>query len=291
MADHRSHGVVGVFGGFVQIAIQRRRLRTHRKRAQHLPRIIPPERRQLAKHHITCSDLARRRQLSRHIKMRRRHRGDADVVNHVGAAVSDVGAFHQRRQFAFVESRLAAFEQRCERRIAHRRTDTEPVEFLLRLDHAQSRVIGVKALHHEALFELLVFAMRQRPDHADVFGATFFQLRNATRHAFVAAPLHIDCGRNDFCQRKVVVPLHEHGHLHAGLEDRQRLNSAGPAGHPLRGIAGAVVGDDQQMIDTMFFHRRAECRMAPRIFRLRKSRVFLRQDRLLTRIQFQLGHD
>ena len=132
--------------------------------------------------------------------------------------------------------------------------------------------------------------MRQRPDHTDVFGAAFLQFRNRASHAFVPAPLHINAARNDFRQRMVVVPLHEHGHRYAGFEDRQRFNGARPAGHPLRGIAVTVVGDDQQMIDTMFFHGRAERRMAPRVFGVGKTRVFLRQDRLLARIQFQRCH-
>ena len=51
-------------------------------------------------------------------------------MDHGRAAMLDVGAFNQRRQLAFIKAGLAAFKQRLKRRIAHRRTDAEPVEFL-----------------------------------------------------------------------------------------------------------------------------------------------------------------
>jgi hypothetical protein len=67
------------------------------------------------------------------------------------------------------------------------------------------------------------------------------------------APAHVDAHRQALGERQVVEPLDVHRHLLARPEDDVGLDRAGPAGNPLRRIAGAVVGDDQQVVDTRSF--------------------------------------
>jgi hypothetical protein len=43
----------------------------------------------------------------------------------------------------------------------------------------------------------------------------------------------------------------------------------------LRRVSGAVIGDDQQMVDVMPFHHFCKRPMPPRVFRVGEARVFL----------------
>jgi hypothetical protein len=103
--------------------------------------------------------------------------------------------------------------------------------------------------------------------------------------AAVLAPVHVDVARDLPGEREVVVPLHEHGHLHAGLENGIGLDRAGPCGHPLGGVAGAIIGNHQQVIDARLVHRVRQQLVAARVFRVGKARVFLLEYRFEPRLE------
>src|SRR5882762_9134484 len=78
--------------GGVQVAIERGGLGFDREAAQHLAGIVPPGSRQFTKYEVAGLDLAARRELPRHTDVRRRHRGRADEMDHVRAAMAHEGA-------------------------------------------------------------------------------------------------------------------------------------------------------------------------------------------------------
>ena len=63
--------------------------------------------------------------------------------------------------------------------------------------------------------------------------------------------------------------------LLAGLEHDVSLDRARPAGHPLRRVAGAVIGDDQQVVDAALLHHAAERLVPARVLGVGEARVFL----------------
>ena len=105
-------------------------------------------------------------------------------------------------------------------------------------------------------------------------------------------PAHINVSGNLAAERKVVEPFHVHDHALAGFEHDIGLDGTGPAGRPLHGIAGTVVGHHQKMIATVFCHRRSQRSMAARIFGAGKSRILLLHHRLQAGFEIQrvTGH-
>jgi hypothetical protein len=93
------------------------------------------------------------------------------------------------------------------------------------------------------------------------------------------APAHVDAARDFLRERHMVVPLDVHGDRLARLEDDEGFHGARPPGHPLRRVAGALVGDHQEMIHLGALHDFCKRRAAPDIFRVGKTRVLLLRDR------------
>ena len=87
----------------------------------------------------------------------------------------------------------------------------------------------------------------------------------------------------------MIEPLDMHHDLLARLEDHVRLDSARPAGDPLRRVARAVVGDDQQMLDARLFHHCLQRATAPRILGVRETGVLLRDDLAQARREIEHG--
>jgi hypothetical protein len=216
--------------------------------------------------------------LRRHEDVGLRHGRHADVMDHRRAAVSDIGALDDGAQLAFVQSRPAFRHQRAQPGIGQRRAYAQPVDLLFRLDHAQPHVFGVEPRYLEPRFELFVFGRRQRPHDAYAFCAAALQFLYGFGDAPVFTPAHIDAFGQFFSQREMVVPFHVHQHLLAGPENHVGLDRTRPAGHPLRRVAAAVVGDHQQVVAAVFFHHGRQRGVAARIFGIGKTRVFLLHD-------------
>ena len=103
------------------------------------------------------------------------------------------------------------------------------------------------------------------------------------------APKHIAALGELLRQWEMVEPLDVHHHLLAGLEDDVGLDGAGPAGDPLRCVAGAMVGHDEKTVDVRALHHRLKSPVAPGVFGIGEPRVFLRDDRAQARLQLQHG--
>src|SRR6266446_8202476 len=121
-------------GGRVQVAIERGGLGFDREAAQHLAGIIPPGSRQLTKYEVAGLDLAPRRELPRHTDVRRRHRGRADEMNDVSAAMADEGALDHVAEFVLRHAGPRAGDERRHPGIAQGRADAQPRDLLLGLD-------------------------------------------------------------------------------------------------------------------------------------------------------------
>src|SRR5262245_9206938 len=89
------------------------------------------------------------------------------------------------------------------------------------------------------------------------------------------APTDVDAFGDPARERQVVQPFHVHRHLHAGAEHHVSLDRARPAGDPLRRVAGAMVGDDQEMVHVMLLHHGAERRVPAGELGVGEARVFL----------------
>src|SRR5262249_51175478 len=158
--------------------------------------------------------------------------------------------------------------------VAQARADPQPVDLLFRLDQPQPQVIGIHRYHLEARLQLLQLPVCQRADQPDAPGAAACELLDRERNAAVLAPAHVHALRDAPGQRQVVVPLDVHRHALARPEHDERLDGPGPAGHPLGGVAGALVGDDQQVIDLALLHERPERLVAPCVLRVREAGKF-----------------
>ena len=208
-------------------------------------------------------------------------------MDHRRAAQFDVGAFHQRTKLAFVHAHPRARHQRAQPRIRQRRADAQPVDFLFGFAHAQLRVVGIEQLDLEGRFELAALGHHQRPDQADTFRAPPFQFLNGQRDALMLPPAHINFTGNLAAQRKMVEPFHVHDHAFAGLEHHLGFHRSRPTGHPLHGIAGAVIGHHQQVIAAVFLHCCSQCRLTARVLSVGKTRVLLLHHRLQTRLNLE----
>src|SRR2546421_377125 len=218
-------------------------------------------------------------QLRRHAEMRRRHRGHADVVDEGRAALADVGALDQVAELAFGHADADVLEQGLEPGVAERRADAQPVDLLLGLDEAQAHVLGIELDDLEMRLELSLLARQQRPDQADALCPAPLELVDCLGDAAVLAPAHVAVARDFACEREMVVPLDMHHHAAAGLEHDIGLDGARPARDPLRRVAGAMVGDDEEMVDVVLLHDAREPLMAPRVLGAGKPRIFLSDDR------------
>ena len=78
-------------------------------------------------------------------------------------------------------------------------------------------------------------------------------------------------------ERHVDEPLDMHDHGLARLENDVGLDRSRPAGHPLRRVAGAMIGDDEQVIDLRALHHAAERGMAPRVLGVKRGNSVTRR--------------
>ena len=178
-------------------------------------------------------------------------------------------------------------EQSGESGIAERGADTQPIDFFLGLDEAQTDILGVELDDVELLVQLTLLAREERPHKADALRAPPLELRYGEGHAAVLAPTHIAGPGELLRQREMVEPLDVHHHLLAGLEDDVGLDGAGPAGDPLRCVAGAMVGHDEEAVDVRALHHRLQSPVAPGVFGIGETRVFLRDDRAQARLEVE----
>ena len=89
--EHPGDGVESGVGGRMQLAIKLRRIFADRKTAQHLAGMFPERGADFGEHDVTTLDLAIGRVLRRHRDMRIKHRGDAQIVDDVGATDPELG--------------------------------------------------------------------------------------------------------------------------------------------------------------------------------------------------------
>src|SRR5574340_959618 len=142
----------------------------------------------------------------------------------------------------------------------------------------------------KVLLELAILRNGERPHDSDALRAPALQFLNRLGHAMVLAPVHVDIARELFGKRKVVVPLHVHGHLLAGLEYRVSLDYTWPSRHPLRHVASAMVSRQQQVVDAGLCHHLFEQFITARVLGIREARIFLFHDGFQPGIQFQFDH-
>ena len=157
--------------GGVEIAIERGRLGLDREAAQHLAGIVPPRRRQLAEHEVARRDPAARGELPRHVAVGRRHRGRADEMDHMGAAVADESALDHAAELVLGHAGPGAADQRRHAGVAQCGADAQPCDLFLGLDEPQFHVVGIEAHEREFRLQRLPAHAAERPDHADAFGA------------------------------------------------------------------------------------------------------------------------
>ncbi len=168
-----------------------------------------------------------------------------------------------------------------------RRADPQPVQFLLRLDGAQPDVFRIQPDHLEVLLEDPVLGDPQRAHDADALRAAVLQLPDHLIQAVVRAPVHFDVAGNFLRERKMVDPLDRHPHLLARPENDVGLDRSRPAGDPLRRIARAVVGDEQQVIHACLFHHGRERLVPARILGVGEAGVLLPHDCAQVRRELQ----
>jgi hypothetical protein len=84
----------------------------------------------------------------------------------------------------------------------------------------------------------------------------------------VLAPAYLDALRDALRERHVVEPLDVHDHRLARLEDHIGFDGSRPPRHPLRRVAGTMIGDDEEAVDAGSLHHDAERGVAPRVLRV-----------------------
>jgi hypothetical protein len=143
-------------------------------------------------------------------------------VNHGRAAVTDIGALDRVAKLALGESGLRLAQQRGQAGVGQRSADSQPVDLFLGLDRAQPDVLSVEADELEMLLE----AAPLGNDERSMTPIRFAPRRFSSRSSWLRPDARSQCtsaSRAIFLPSgKVVVPFHEHRHLHAGLEDPVR---------------------------------------------------------------------
>ena len=90
----------------MQLAIGLGRVLADREAAQHLAGMVPERGADLGEDDVAALDLAVGRKLRRHRDLRIEHRGDAEVVDGVGAARGHVGPLDRVGKLAFGQARM-----------------------------------------------------------------------------------------------------------------------------------------------------------------------------------------
>jgi hypothetical protein len=152
-----------------------------------------------------------------------------------------------------------------EPRIAQRRPLAQPLDLFLGFHQAQADVLAIEQHDVELLCERVALGHHERSNKTNALCAAALQLLDGLAHTAVLAPAHVDAARDAPRERHVVEPLDVHDHGLARLENDVGLDRSRPAGHPLRRVAGAMIGDDEQVIDLRALHHAAERGMAPRV--------------------------
>src|SRR5262245_44593762 len=83
--------------------------------------------------------------LSRHAKVGRIHRSDANVMNNVDCALRDVGPLDHITELAFVQTRFRSIAQCGHAKIAEMCADAQPIELLGGLHLTQPDVVTAQA--------------------------------------------------------------------------------------------------------------------------------------------------
>ncbi len=191
--EHRRNRIERCVCCLVQVAIKLIRF-AKCKTAQHLSRVFPERGADLGNHHVPRLHLPDARKLARHTNVRRRHRGDANVVNDIGCAQRDVCAFDEVTQLAFVQSGSQSIAQRRHAKIAEMRADPQPVQFFGRLHLAQPNIIAIEALQFSKFRRqpsMLLRADRPNNRHAILPRAALFQHFDRCVDGRLAAPRNI----------------------------------------------------------------------------------------------------
>src|SRR5438128_2041181 len=98
--------IEGLLGSGVKIFVELRGLSLDGKAAQHLARVVPPRRGQLAEYEVAGLDRAARVILTRHAAVGRRHRRRADKVDPDRASYADIGTLDHVSEFMLVHANL-----------------------------------------------------------------------------------------------------------------------------------------------------------------------------------------